>query len=153
VRSYPPRPVIGVGAVILDGDRVLLIKRAHEPLKGQWSLPGGGVELGETLERAVAREVQEETGLDVEVGPIVDVLDRIANDSDGRVEHHFVLVDFVCRPAGSAPWTLSSASDADAAEWVALDALARYGVADVTVRVILKAAGRDFSTGDRPVVW
>jgi mutator protein MutT len=153
VRSYPPRPVIGVGAVILDGDRVLLIKRAHEPLKGEWSLPGGGVELGETLERAVAREVQEETGLDVEVGPIVDVLDRIANDSDGRVEHHFVLVDFVCRPAGSGPWTLASASDADAAEWVALDALGRYGVADVTVRVILKAAGRDFSAGDRPVVW
>jgi 8-oxo-dGTP diphosphatase len=153
VRSYPPRPIIGVGAVILDGDRVLVIKRAHEPLKGQWSLPGGGVELGETLERAVAREVQEETGLDVEVGPIVDVLDRIAHDADGLVEHHFVLVDFVCRPTGSAPWTLSSASDADAAEWVALDALARYGVADVTVRVILKAAGRDFSTGDRPVVW
>ena len=153
MRSYPPRPVIGVGAVILDGDRVLLIKRAHEPLKGQWSLPGGGVELGETLERAVAREVHEETGLDVEVGPIVDVLDRIANDAEGRVEHHFVLVDFVCRPSGGAPWTLSSGSDADAAEWVALDALPRYGVADITVAVIRKAAGRDFGSGDRPVVW
>ena len=153
MRSYPPRPVIGVGAVILAGDRVLLIKRAHEPLKGQWSLPGGGVELGETLERAVAREVQEETGLDVDVGPIVDVIDRIAHDADGRVEHHFVLVDFVCRPSGGAPWTLSSASDADAAEWVALDALARYGVADITVAVIRKAAGRGFEAGDHPLVW
>jgi 8-oxo-dGTP diphosphatase len=150
VRAYPARPVIGVGAVILDGDRVLLIKRAHEPLKGQWSLPGGGVEVGETLEQAAAREVREETGLDVEVGPIVDVIDRIAHDPSGGVEHHFVLVDFVCRPSGG---TLCCASDADAAEWVSLDALARYGVADITVAVIRKAAGREFSTGDRPVVW
>ena len=150
MRSYPPRPVIGVGAVILDGHRVLLIKRGHEPLQGQWSLPGGGVELGETLERATAREVREETGLDVEVGPIVDVLDRIINDADGRVEHHFVLVDFVCRPSGGV---LRSASDAAAAEWVPLDDLARYGVAGITVAVIRKAAGRDFGVGDRPVVW
>jgi len=150
VRSYPARPVIGVGAVILDGDRVLLIKRAHEPLKGQWSLPGGGVEVGETLEQAAAREVREETGLDVEVGPIVDVIDRIGRDPAGGVEHHFVLVDFVCRPSGGR---LCCASDADAAEWVPLDALAPYGVAAVTVDVIRKAAGRDFSTGDRPIVW
>lgn len=150
MRSYPQRPVIGVGAVILDCDRVLLIKRAHEPLKGQWSLPGGGVEIGETLERAIAREVREETGLEVEVGPIIDVLDRIVNDANGRVEHHFVLVDFVCRQTGGV---VCSASDADAAEWVALDALAQYGVAGITVDVIRKAAGRDFSTGDRPVVW
>jgi len=150
VRSYPERPVIGVGAIVLDGDRVLLIKRAHEPLKGQWSLPGGGVEVGETLEQATAREVREETGLDVEVGPIVDVIDRIARDQGGRVEHHFVLVDFVCRRSGG---TLCCASDADAAEWVAVDALARYGVAEVTVAVIRKAAGRDFSSGDRPIVW
>jgi mutator protein MutT len=150
VRSYPPRPVVGVGAVVLDARRVLLVKRAHEPLKGQWSLPGGGVELGETLERAVAREVREETGLHVEVGPIVDVLDRITSDADGRVEHHFVLVDFVCRPSGGE---LRSASDADAAEWVALESLRAYGVADVTVAVIRKAAGRGFETGDRPIVW
>ena len=150
MRPYPTRPVVGVGAVILDGDRVLLIKRAHEPLKGQWSLPGGGVELGETLEQAIAREVQEETGVDVEVGPIVDVLDRIGRDADGRVEHHFVLVDFVCRPSGGV---LCSASDADDATWARLDELARYGVAEVTVRVIRKAAGRDFSAGARPIVW
>ena len=150
MRPYPARPVVGVGAVILDGDRVLLIKRAHEPLKGQWSLPGGRVESGETLEQAIVREVQEETGLDVDVGPIVDVLDRIARDADGRVEHHFVLVDFVCRLSGGV---LCSASDADEAAWAPLDDLARYGVAEVTVRVIRKAAARDFGAGDRPIVW
>ena len=149
-RRHPDRPIVAVGAVIVHDGRVLLVKRGQEPLKGQWSLPGGGVELGETLERAVAREVHEETGLLVDVGPIVDVLDRIANDADGRVEHHFVLVDFVCRPAGGA---LCSASDADAAEWVPLDALTRYGVAEITVAVIRKAAGRDFDAGDRPIVW
>ena len=144
------RPVVGVGAVIIDGDRVVLIKRAHEPLKGQWSLPGGGVELGETLEQAIVREVQEETGLDVDVGPIVDILDRIGRDADGRVEHHFVLVDFVCRSSGGV---LRSASDADAAAWVTLADLAQYGVADITVGVIHKAAGREFGAGDRPIVW
>jgi 8-oxo-dGTP diphosphatase len=150
VRSYPPRPVVGVGAVVIEAGRVLLIKRAHEPLKGQWSLPGGGVELGETLEQAIAREVREETGLDIDVGPIVEVLDRITRDADGRVEHHFVLVDFVCRPLGG---TLCGGSDADAAEWVPLDALARYGIAEVTAAVIRKGVLRGFEAGDRPVVW
>ena len=150
MRPYPDRPVVGVGAVVLEAERVLLIKRGHAPLKGQWSLPGGGVETGETLEQAVAREVLEETGLTVEVGPIVEVLDRISRDADGRVEHHFVLVDFVCRASGGI---LRGASDAEDAAWVALQDLARYDVAAVTVSVIQKAASRGFDTGDRPLVW
>jgi len=150
VKPYPARPVVGVGAVVLDGARVLLIKRGQEPLKGHWSLPGGGVELGETLEAAIVREVREETGLAVEVGPMVEVLDRITRDAGGNVEHHFVLVDFVCRAIGGA---LQSASDADAAEWVPLEQLAAYGVAAVTVRVIRKAASRGFHQGERPLVW
>jgi 8-oxo-dGTP diphosphatase len=150
VRPYPDRPVIGVGAVVLDGDRVLLIKRGHAPLQGQWSLPGGGVEIGETLEQAIAREVLEETGLTVDVGPMVEVLDRISRDIDGRVEHHFVLVDFVCRPNGGV---LRSASDAEDAAWVPLPDLARYEVASITVAVIQKAASRGFETGERPLVW
>jgi ADP-ribose pyrophosphatase YjhB (NUDIX family) len=145
------RPIVGVGAVVLDADRVLLIRRAHEPLRGHWSLPGGRVERGETLEAAVAREVREETGLDIEVGTIVEVLDRIDRDeTTGLVRHHFVLVDFAAHAAGGS---LCCASDADAAEWVPLERLVDYGVADVTVRVIRKAAGRAFTDGDRPLVW
>ena len=113
-RQYPERPVVGVGAVVYVtgaeaarlgvGDApergVVLIKRRGEPLAGQWSLPGGTLEVGETLEAAVARELQEETGLVVEVGPVIDVFDRIMLDSDRRVQYHFVLVDYVCRVAG-----------------------------------------------------
>ena len=88
MRIYPTSPVVSVGAVILDGDRVVLVKRGQAPLKGRWSLPGGVVELGESLGEALAREVTEETGLKIEVGPVVDVLDRIEPSSDGRIEFH-----------------------------------------------------------------
>jgi ADP-ribose pyrophosphatase YjhB (NUDIX family) len=139
VRTYPERPIVGVGAVVLDGDRVLLVKRAAEPLKGEWSLPGGAVEVGETLEAAARREVREETQLEVEVGPIVDVLDSIRRDPDGRVKFHFILVEFVCRPTGGA---LQSASDAAAAAWVSRGDLSRYGVSETTIGVIAKAVER-----------
>jgi len=136
-RIHPARPVVGVGAVIFDGEHVLLVKRGHAPLEGEWSLPGGVVELGETLEAAVAREVLEETGLVVEVGPLVEVLDRVQHASDGRVEYHYVLIDYLCRPSGGG---LASASDADAVEWVRLADLERYQVAGAAVGVIRKAA-------------
>ena len=138
-RIYPERPIVGVGAIVLDGDRVLLVKRAHEPLKGEWSLPGGAVDVGETLEEAIRREVREETCLDVEVGPIVDVLDRIRYDPEGRVKFHYVLVDFICRPIGG---TLQCASDAEEAAWAEQADFGRYGVAEATVSVIDKAIAR-----------
>jgi 8-oxo-dGTP diphosphatase len=134
-REFPSRPVVGVGAVVVDGSRVLLVRRATEPLKGEWSVPGGAVEIGETLEAAVAREVQEETGLQVVVGPIVEVLDRIRLDPGGRARYHYVLVDFVCRPNGG---TLACATDAADVMWVPLAELKDYCVADVTIRVIQK---------------
>jgi mutator protein MutT len=136
MRTYPERPIVGVGAIVLDGDRVLLVKRAHEPLKGEWSVPGGAVEVGETLEDAVRREVREETGLDIEVGPIVDVLDRIQHDPQGRVRFHYVLVDFVCTPLGG---TLQCGSDAEEATWATRVELVRYRVAEATIVVIDKA--------------
>jgi len=136
-RTFPARPIVGVGAVIFDGDRVLLVKRAHEPLKGDWSLPGGAVDVGETLEQAVAREVKEETGLDVEVGPVVEVLDRIHRDASGRVEYHFVIVDYLCRVVGGR---VVAGSDADEVRWVDRNNLASCNVADPVARVIQKAA-------------
>ena len=139
MREFPDRPVVGVGAVIVDRDRVLLARRAHEPLAGEWSVPGGAVEVGETLEVAIAREVREETGLEVEVGPIVDVLDRVRYDSEGRVKYHFVLIDFLCRVSGG---TLAAASDADAVAWVTLDEMAALGIAEATVGVIKKGFDR-----------
>jgi 8-oxo-dGTP diphosphatase len=151
MRSYPDRPIVGVGAIVLDGDRVLLVKRAHEPLKGEWSVPGGAVDVGETLEEAIRREVREETCLDIEVGPIVDVLDRIRYDPDGRVKFHYVLVDFVCRPVSG---TLQCASDAEEATWAERGDLGRYGVAEVTISVIDKAiARREAAWTTREVHW
>jgi ADP-ribose pyrophosphatase YjhB (NUDIX family) len=139
MREYPERPIVGVGAVVLDGDRVLLVRRGNEPLKGQWSLPGGAVEVGETLEAAVAREVLEETGLQVEVGPMIDVLDRIRVDRDGRTRYHFVLIDYLCRPTGG---TLCCATDAADATWAAVNDLARFEIAEATVQMIDKGVER-----------
>ena len=136
MRIYPDRPIVGVGAVIFLDGQVLLVKRAHEPLKGEWSLPGGVVDVGETLSAAVAREAREETCLEVEVGPVVDVVERITADDQGRVAYHFVIVDYLCRVIGGR---LACASDADAAEWVAIDALGRFALTPTAVDVILKA--------------
>jgi 8-oxo-dGTP diphosphatase len=135
-RRYPPRPVVGVGAVIVHGGRVVLIRRKYEPLAGQWSLPGGTLELGESLEAGVAREIREETGLEVEVGPVVDVFDRILLDAERRVQYHFVLVDFLCRPIGGA---LQAGSDVDDAVWVAPEGLTDYHLTAKATSVIERA--------------
>jgi mutator protein MutT len=136
VRTYPARPVVGVGAVILDGDRVVLVKRSHPPLQGEWSLPGGVIEIGETLEEAVAREALEETGLVIEVGPVVEVFDRIERGSDGRIEYHYVIVDYCCRVQSA---TLQSGSDAADARWVTIADLPAYRLTDKANAVIRQA--------------
>jgi 8-oxo-dGTP diphosphatase len=136
VRKYPDRPIVGVGAVIIDGDRVLLIKRAHEPLKGEWSLPGGAVEVGESLEGALIREVREETCLDVTVGPVVEVLDRIGRDAADRIEYHFVIIDYLCRVASG---TATCGSDAAEVQWTQHRDLANYRLTTAATAVIEKA--------------
>ena len=110
-RRYPTRPITGVGVVILVRGGVVLIKRKHEPLAGHWSLPGGTLDLGETLESAAAREALEETGLVVDVGPVVDVFDRILLDEAGKVRYHFVLIDYLCRVIGGEMRAGSDAVD------------------------------------------
>lgn len=135
-RRFPASPIVGVGAVVIDGDRVLLVRRARPPRQGEWSLPGGAVEVGETLAAALQREVLEETGLVVSVGPLVRVIDRIHADAGGRVEYHYVLVDYRCELIGG---TLQHASDAAAASWVSRDALADFALADETEAVIMEA--------------
>jgi len=147
VREYPERPIVGVGAAVIDGDRVLLVRRANEPLKGEWSLPGGAVECGETLRAAIVREVREETGLEVEAGPIVEVLDRIRLDADGRTRFHYVLIDFVCTVTGCV---LCCGTDAADAVWVTPTELASYGVAESAVDVIAKAFER-VRSAERPL--
>ena len=132
-RQYPERPIVGVGAVIVDEGRVVLIKRKYEPLKGHWSLPGGMVEIGETLESALSREMLEETGLRVDVGPVIEVFDRIMHDEQKRVRYHFVLIDYLCWPAGG---TLTPGSDVDAAIWVDPAALAQYDLTEKATSVI-----------------
>ena len=100
---------MGVGALIVEGPRILLVERGHEPLKGYWSLPGGAVETGERLEDAMRREVREETGLEVSVVCLLEVFERIMHDDAGRPEYHYVLMDYLCHPAGG---TLAAADDA-----------------------------------------
>jgi len=151
-REYPDRPFVGVGAVIVDGDRVVLVRRGSEPSRGEWSLPGGAVEVGETLEACVVREIREETGLRVTVGPIIEVFDRIAHDPDERVQYHYVLVDYLCWPAGGA---LQEGDDVDAVVWADVAQLNGYHVSDKATSVIARAlelareadAGRDLRSG------
>ena len=137
-REYPEAPIIGVGAVVIDGTKVLLVRRGQEPMKGEWSLPGGALELGETLQQGVVREVLEETGLIVVPGGIIEILDRIIQDeASGRIRYHYVLIDFVCHVTGG---TLCSASDAEEVRWVEHGQLqSGYRLAPVTLAVIDKA--------------
>ncbi|MFB3825725.1 MAG: NUDIX hydrolase [Bryobacteraceae bacterium] len=135
-RRYPARPILGVGAIIIRRGRVVLVKRGNPPLAGEWSLPGGAVETGETLEQAVRREALEETGLVVQPLKVVQIFERIMRDAAGRPEYHYVLVDYLCRARGGA---LEAASDAAGAVWAPRAALGGYRITEGTLEVIEKA--------------
>jgi len=113
-RRYPARPVLGVGALILERDSILLVQRGKEPLMGYWSLPGGAVETGERLKDAIAREVLEETALTVEVGEVAEIFERLMPDAAGGTEYHYVLIDYLCRVTSGTP---APGDDSSAVGW------------------------------------
>lgn len=133
IREYPDRPLIGVGAIIVERDRVVLVKRGHAPLAGEWSIPGGLLEVGETLREAAVREALEETGLAVEAHDLLGVFDRVMRDDRGRVRYHYVLIDFLCRVKAG---TLQAGCDAADAAWFTQAKVAALPLPAETAEVI-----------------
>jgi 8-oxo-dGTP diphosphatase len=134
-RDYPEQPLIGVGAVIVSGGRVLLVRRDTEPLRGEWSVPGGMLELGEKLRDGVRREALEETGLEVEAGEVLEVFDSIFTDALGRTQYHYVLIDYLCRPLSGEARAGSDVSDV---RWVTPEALPAMGLRATIEEVVRK---------------
>lgn len=140
-REYPEAPIVSVGAIIFEGQRLVLVRRSKEPWRGLWTFPGGAVELGEPIREAVAREALEETGLVVDVGDVYTVVDNLVPGEGGRLLYHYVIVDFLARPVGG---TLRAGSDVDGACWAGLadlDGLEMTKKAGEIARELL--AGRD----------
>ena len=135
-RDYPDRPIVGVGAVIIKEGRVVLVKRGRPPLQGEWSLPGGVVELGETLRAAAEREAHEETGLIVKAGEVLEVLDRIIPGERGAPQYHYVLIDFLCAVEGGE---LRAGGDAADVRWARESELDEFKLEQPALAVIRKA--------------
>jgi 8-oxo-dGTP diphosphatase len=140
-RRYPDHPLLGIGAIIFENDEtqdsgILMVERAGNPLKGYWSLPGGLVETGETLETAVKREIVEETGLQVEPLEMFELFERIMRDADGKAEYHYVLLDYLCKVVGG---TLKAGDDVSRAEWVRHEDLSSLLITEGTLDVIERA--------------
>jgi 8-oxo-dGTP diphosphatase len=144
-REYPARPFIGVGGVVIDRGRALLVRRARPPLQGQWSVPGGGLEAGETIAAGIAREVREETGLEVRVLHQLGVFERILHDASGRTQYHYVLIDHLCEVTGGI---MQAGGDAAEVAWASEDELSRYSLTDTALQVI-RTAFKTASTAQR----
>ena len=134
-REFPEVPLVGIGAVIIEGVRVVLVKRAHPPLQDQWSIPGGVLEVGELVHEAAVREAREETGLVVEPVELLGVYDRVLRNAEQRVQYHYVLIDFLCRRVAGE---LAAASDATEVRYFTREELPGMKLADDTVDVIGK---------------
>lgn len=135
-REYPERPWVGVGIMVFKDGKILLGRRAKEPRRGQWSIPGGTIELGETARDAAIREIREEFAIEIEVIKFFDVFDRIFRDSEGRVQFHYVLVEFVARYTSGE---LQPSDDVDAAEWADPKNLAKYALPEDQLEAIGRA--------------
>lgn len=146
-REYPPRPIVGIGAVVLKDGQVLLIKRGKPPRVGSWSLPGGAQKLGETVAEGALREVAEETGLTVRFEGLIDVVDSVTRDDAGKVQFHYTLVDVFCTWVAGEP---TAGGDAAAADWVALDRLDDCRLWSETRRIIDLAADMADALGVDP---
>lgn len=134
-REYPDRPIVGVGGVVVLNERVVLVRRANPPRIGEWSIPGGMLELGETLRAGVAREIEEETGLKVKSEAVLNVFDSIVTDADGKTQYHYVLVDYLCSVLGGE---LRAATDVSAVRWATLEEALTLVRREMTVGVIRK---------------
>ena len=135
-RRYPKRPILAVGALIFHRGHILMAQRGKEPLKGWWSLPGGALEIGESLDCAVRREVREETGLEIEPLGVFEIFERIMRDATGAAEYHYVLIDSICRVTGG---TLCAGDDVCRVEWVKPEGLKNLQITEGTLDVIEKA--------------
>jgi 8-oxo-dGTP diphosphatase len=138
-REFPETPLVGVGAIIIENARVVLVKRAHPPLQAEWSIPGGVLEVGELVREAAIREAREETGLTVEPGELLGVYDRVLRNADKRVQYHYVLIDFLCRRVAG---DLAAASDASEVRWFSRKELQLLKLAEDTIDVIHKGFAR-----------
>ena len=135
-RVYPTRPILCVAGLIFKGRDILLVKRAKQPGYGQWSIPGGAVKVGESLAGALAREMSEEVGLDLEIGPLVEVFERVITDREKRVVYHYVIMDYLCSPLTDPP---RPGSDASEARYVPPEQWPDYGIQEESIEVMRKA--------------
>lgn len=138
-RAYPARPIVGVGGVIVAHGRTLLIRRGHPPLKGEWSIPGGTLELGETLQEGARREVMEETGIEVRVGELIEIFDPVFRDKEGRIRYHFVIADDLCQAVSGEA---SAGGDVTAVAWAREEELEKFSLTPTATRVLRKAFAR-----------
>ena len=135
-REYPELPVVGVGGVVIRGGCALLIRRGHPPLKGEWSIPGGTLEVGETIAEGIQRELLEETGVVVRILDFIEVFDRIFRDRDGRIQYHFVILDYLCEAVNGE---VRAGGDVTEAVWARENELLKYSLTPAATRVIRKA--------------
>jgi 8-oxo-dGTP diphosphatase len=146
-REYPEHPLVGVGGVVIAGGRALLVRRGQAPLAGQWSIPGGMLEVGETLAEGVRRELLEETGIEARVGELIEVFERIHCDGEGKAQYHFVVLDYLCEAVSGEA---RAGSDVVDVAWAAPAELAEYSISETATRVIMTAFEMDQRARNAP---